>query len=84
MRELIHDIGRKFALLFERPIYWTRKDNTITSDIAISQGCNIDRLNQRLELKLNLLFINYCIKLLTCMLTYGDVMRMSFNAYLYK
>ena len=45
-----------FVLLFEKilnlyyyfkgPILWTRKDNTITSDIAISQGCNLDRSNQ--------------------------------------
>ena len=59
------------------------KDNIIRDGI-VCQGCNIDRSNQRIELKFNPLCIKYYKKILTNMLTYGNVMRMSSNAYLYK
>ena len=58
-------------------------ENIIRDDI-VCQGCDIDRSNQRIEFKFTPLCIKYHTKILTFMLTYGNVMRMSSNAYLYK
>ena len=75
-----------FNLIFNsisQGLYRARKDYIITSDLVVSQGCDIDRSNHRKGSKLNPLLTRYCVKCLTCLYSNAIMWRVFLVVHIY-